>query len=79
MAEAAEVADISVDTVKNIDAFLGLSERYDERLRDLAVAAVREGMSVSQLAKISGMSRSRSHRYMVAARGVLAELGEVSL
>lgn len=75
---AARAAGVSVDTVENIDEYLGLSERYEERLMDLSVAAVRDGWSVRQLARNSGMSRSRAHRYLNRARKVLVEIGEVA-
>lgn len=75
---AARAAGVSVDTVENIDEYLGLSERYEERLMDLSVAAVRDGWSVRQLARHSGMSRSRAHRYLTRARKVLIEIGEVA-
>lgn len=75
---AARGSGVSVDTVENIDDYLGLSERYEERLMDLSVAAVRDGWSVRKLAGHSGMSRSRAHRYLTRARRVLVEIGEVS-
>ena len=75
---AAREAKVSVDTVVAIDEYLGLTERHEERLMDTAVSAVREGWSVRQLAKLSGMSKSRAHRYLSRARAVLVEIGEVS-
>jgi hypothetical protein len=77
-AAVARTVGLSVDTVTAIDVYLGLGARHDERLRDAATAAVREGWSVRQLAKAAGMSRSQAHRYMVQARRVLVELGELS-
>jgi hypothetical protein len=74
---AARAASVSVDTVVAIDEYLGLTERYEERLLDLAATAAHEGWSVRQLAKVSGMSKSRAHRYLTRARAVLVELGEV--
>lgn len=76
--ETARLTGLSVDTVENIDNYLGLTERYEERLMDLSVAAVRDGWSVRRLASNSGMSRSTAHRYIVRARSVLAEIGEVA-
>lgn len=75
---AARGAGVSVDTVENIDEYLGLSERYEERLMDLSAAAVRDSWSVRQLARNSGMSRSRAHRYLIRARKVLVEIGELA-
>lgn len=75
---ASREAGVSVDTVVAIDEYLGLTERHEERLMDTAVSAVREGWSVRQLAKLSGMSKSRAHRYLSRARSVLVEIGEVS-
>lgn len=75
---SARAAGVSVDTVENIDEYLGLSERYEERLMDLSVVAVRDNWSVRQLAGHSGMSRSRAHRYLIRARKVLVEIGEVA-
>jgi hypothetical protein len=74
---ASRDANISVDTVVAIDEYLGLTERYDERLMDVAVIAVREGWSVRNLATVTGMSKSRAHRYLQKARSVLVELQEV--
>jgi hypothetical protein len=78
LADAAREARVSIDTVESIDAYLGLTQVVEDRLMDLAVTAVREGWSVSKLAASSGMSRSRAHRYLVRARGVLVEIGEVA-
>lgn len=69
---------ISVDTVTAIDEYLGLTERYEERLMDTAIIAVREGWSVRDTARNTGISKSRAHRYLTRARAVLVELGEVS-
>lgn len=74
---AARAAGVSIDTVVAIDNYLGLTERNEERLMDTAVAGAREGWSVRQLAKVSGMSKSRAHRYLGRARAVLVELNEV--
>ena len=75
--DAARRARISIDSVEAIDGYLELSQAYEDRLMDLAVTAVRENWTVSQLASVSGMSRSRAHRYMVRSRSVLVEIGEV--
>jgi AraC-like DNA-binding protein len=76
--EAARRAGVSVDTVQRIDEYLEISQAVEDRLMDTAIAAARDGWTVSRLAEVSGMSRSRAHRYLVRARSVLAELGEVS-
>lgn len=76
--QAAREAGVSVDTVETIDDYLGLTQRVEDKLMDFAVAAAREGWSVGKLAKVSGMSRSRAHRYLVRARAVLVEIGEVA-
>jgi hypothetical protein len=75
---AAREANVSPDTAKAIDDYLGITDRYDEALMDTAVAAVREGWSVRHLATVSGMSKSRAHRYLGRARSVLVEIGEVA-
>lgn len=76
--DAARESSVSIDTVEAIDAYLGLSDKFDDGLRDLASVAVRECWTVRLLADKSGMSRSRAHRYMRDARSVLVELGELS-
>ena len=68
---------VSIDTVRSIDEYLGLSERHDERLMDATVSAVRDGWSVRQLAKNSDLSKTTAHRYLQKARSVLVEIGEV--
>lgn len=75
---AARQAGVSVDTVAAIDEYLELTQSYEDHLMDQAVAAVRDGWSVRHLAKVSGMSKSRAHRYIERARSVLAEIGELS-
>jgi hypothetical protein len=75
--DAARNAHVSVDTVEAIEELCGLARRFEDRLMDLAVISVREGWSVRRFAALSGMSRSRAHRYQVRARRVLAEIGEV--
>jgi hypothetical protein len=76
--KAARDAGLSIDTVETIDEYLGLTQRVEDKLMDLAVCGAREGWSVGTLAKASGMSRSRAHRYLVRARSVLVEIGEVA-
>jgi hypothetical protein len=75
--DAARASGVSIDTVRSIDEYLGLSERHDERLMDAAVSAVRDGWSVRQLAKNSDLSKTTAHRYLQKARSVLVEIGEV--
>jgi hypothetical protein len=74
----AKTVGVSVDTVRAIDEYLGLSERYEERILDAAYDAIREGWSVRRYADNVGISRSRAHRTLQKARAVLVELGEVS-
>jgi hypothetical protein len=76
--ETARAARVSVNTVEAVDGFLGLTQAYQDRLMDAAVVAVRESWSVRELARSINVSKSQSHRLMVQARGVLAEIGEVA-
>jgi AraC-like DNA-binding protein len=76
--DAARASRVSIDTVRAIDEYLGLSQLVEDNRMDTAVIAVREGWTVGKVAQVTGMSRSRAHRYMVRARKVLVEIGEVS-
>lgn len=67
----------SYDTVARIDALLGLSQAYNDRMMDRAVNAVRDGVSVRKFATSEAISRSQAHRLMVDARKVLIEIGEI--
>jgi hypothetical protein len=75
--EVARAARVSINTVEAIDAFLGLTQAYKDRLMDDAVSAVRGDWSVRELARYSGISKSQAHRLMVQARDVLVEIGEL--
>jgi hypothetical protein len=75
---AARASRVSIDTVEAIDNFLGLTQRHEDRQMDAAVAAVREGLSVRQLADMLSTSKSTAHRLMQRARSVLVEIGEVA-
>lgn len=76
LTETANGSGLSVDTVRTIDKFLGISDRYKERLLDAAYDAIREGWTVRKFADTLGISRGHAHRVMVQAKEVLAELGE---
>lgn len=76
--ETARAARVSVNTVEAIDAFLGLTQAYNDRLFDTAINAERDGWSVRELARHSNISKSQAHRLMVRAREVLVEIGEVA-
>jgi len=76
LTETANGSGLSVDTVRTIDNFLGISDRYKERLLDAAYDAIREGWTVRKFADTLGISRSHAHRVMVKAKEVLHELGE---
>lgn len=69
---------VSVDTVQNIEQFIGISEAKRLQLVDIACDAVREGWSVRTYAKVSGLPKSTAHAYMIRAKAVLIELGELS-
>lgn len=75
--EAARKSGVGLDTVQAIDRYCGLCQVAEDRRMDLAVISVREGWSVRKLAKVSGLSKSRAHRYQQRARSVLVELKEV--
>lgn len=75
--EAARQSGLSVDTVERVDRFCGIGQEYEDKLSDLAVTSIREGWTVRKFAQLSGMSRSRAHRYQRRARQVLVELGEL--
>lgn len=76
-AAAASGSGLSVDTVVAIDKFLGLTQSYDDRIMDAAVAALREGVSVRAFAEEVGLSKSEAHRRLQAAKAVLIEIGEM--
>lgn len=76
LTETANGSGLSVDTVRTIDKFLGISDRYKERLLDAAYDAIREGWAVRKFADTLNISRGHAHRVMVQAREVLHELGE---
>ena len=67
----------SYDTVARIDALLGLTQAYQDRMMDRAVNAVRDGVSVRNFATMEAISRSQAHRLLVDARKVLIEIGEI--
>lgn len=75
--DAARTAGVSVDTVEQVDELLGIRQGIADRLMDDAVTAYREGWTVRRFAEVVGVSRSKAHRLLVAARNVLIELNEV--
>lgn len=77
-AAAAVAAGVNPDTVDAIDNFLGMTRAYDDKILSSAIDALREGWSVRRFADSLGLSKSTAHRVYVRARGVLAELGEVT-
>jgi uncharacterized protein YerC len=69
---------VSMETVQNIEHFIGISEAHRLHLVDIACDAVRESWSVRTYAKVAGIPKSTAHTYMIKARSVLIELGELS-
>jgi len=69
---------VSVDTVCNIERFIGISEAHRLHLIDVACDAIRERWSVRTYAKVAGIPKSTAHTYMLKAKSVLVELGELS-
>lgn len=77
VARASRAGRVSIDLVYAIDSFLGLSQRAADVQLDAVIDAVREGMSVRQVAARLNVPKSTAHRLMVKAREVLVELGEL--
>ena len=73
------LAGVSRDTVQAIDWYLGISDALDQRRVALACDMIRDGVSSRLGASRLGVSKSQAHRYMVRARKVLLELGEVTV
>lgn len=74
--EIARTIRVSEKTVYRIDAFLGLTDAWKQRKIAEAADALRDGLSVREFARRSGVSKSSAHRFMQQARTVLAEIGE---
>jgi hypothetical protein len=68
---------MSLQTVLNIDHFLGITKARESNLIQKACDAVRYGVTVRQFAQQVDEPKSTAHRIMVRARAVLAELGEL--
>lgn len=77
MREIAKKVGVSFDTVERIENFLGISEMRRLKLVDAACDAVREGWSVRKFASIVNIPKSTAHLFLVKAKAVLVELGEI--
>lgn len=75
--ETARQVRCSLDTVRNIDKFLGLRAGYLNRMNDAAIDAVREGVSIRGFAAQYNLSKGVAEHWLNKARAVLVELGEV--
>lgn len=75
--ETAKIAGVASSTVFAIDEFLGIRQAIEDKLMDTAIAAAREGWTVSRLAEVCQVSRSRAGRLILKARGILKEIGEI--
>lgn len=73
--KAARESGLSIDSVEAIDNYLGLCEKYNERMLDLAIRAVQDGLSVRQFSERSGLPKTSAHRKMELARSVMREIG----
>jgi hypothetical protein len=73
--KAARESGLSIDTVEAIDNYLGLCEKYEERMLDLALHAVVDGLSVRQFSEVSGLPKTSAHRKLELARSVMREIG----
>lgn len=69
---------LSLETVLNIDHFLGISDARYSTLVSEACDALRDGESVRKFADRVGEPKSTAHRIMIKAKSVLAELGEIT-
>lgn len=73
-AHVSRMLRVSVDTVKRVDRYCGISEARQNALLDAAVAAAGGDESVRQFAARKGIAVSTSGRLMKQAREVLAEI-----
>ena len=73
-----EQVGVSIDTIASIEQFIGIARAQKLHLIDVACDAVRENWSVRTYAKVAGIPKSTAHAYMIKARSVLIELGELS-
>jgi len=77
MREIAKRVQVSFDTVERIENFLGISEMRRLNIVDAACDAIREGWSVRKFASVINIPKSTAHVFLVKARSVLTEIGEL--
>jgi hypothetical protein len=65
---------VSIDTVKRVDHYCGISEARDNALLDSAILAVGESESVRQFASRKGLPVSTAGKIMKKAREVIQEV-----
>jgi transposase-like protein len=76
LAETARIMRVSIDTVRNIERFLGLRSAYKQRMLSAAVDAVRDGVSIREFARTHGVSKGQAEYLLRDGRSVLIEIGE---